>query len=259
MKMESYVEEIKLQLTGGLLDLEVDDAKIAQVVNSALRETQRYIDNTRIITIPFASCIDLQALENDQHIKISSVSRVFRTSSYNAVGDGTESITTPSDPLYLSQIQMLTGNGGNIGLLNSYVNNYAAYNTLLQVKNTTSTDLLFKEDKLDKKLYINALDNPANITIEYVPRFDTVEEVTSDYWIDVIMRLSVALMKIGLGRIRSRYTQSNALWTQDGETLLSEGNEELSALREQLRVASQLTYPIDYRGLTTLFFLMVWR
>ena len=57
--------------------------------------------------------------------------------------------------------------------------------------------------------------------------------------------LSVALMKIGLGRIRSRYTQSNALWTQDGEQLLNEGNEELTTLREQLRVASQLTYPID--------------
>ena len=98
---------------------------------------------------------------------------------------------------------------------------------------------------MDKKLYINTLDRPDSITIEYVPRFVAVEEVTSDYWIDIIMRLSVALTKIGLGRIRSRYTQTNALWTMDGETLLNEGNEELKELREALRVASQLTYPID--------------
>ena len=240
--MESYVEEIKLQLTGGLLELEIDDSKIAQVVNSALREVQRYIDNTRIITVPFASCIDLQQLEDDLHIKISSVSRVFRSQTYNAVNENGQMIT---DPLYLSQIQMLTGAGGNVGLLNSYVNNYAAYNTMLQVKNTTSTDMAFKEDKLDKKLYINALDTPVNVTIEYVQRFDNVEEVTSDYWIDIIMRLSVALMKVGLGRIRSRFTQSNALWAQDGETLLNEGTEELKDLREQLRAASQLTYPVD--------------
>lgn len=245
MKMESYVEEIKLQLTGGLLDLEVDDSKIAQVVNSALREIQRYVDLTRIITVPFASCIDLAEIEEENNIKISSVSRVFRTDSYNSTSNSDTTITSASDPLYMSQIQMLAGNGGNIGLLNSYVSNYAAYNTLLQVKNTTSTDMLFKEDKLDKKLYINALDLPTTITIEYVPRFVAVEEVTSDYWIDVIMRMSVALMKIGLGRIRSRFTQSNALWEQDGETLLNEGNEELNNLREALRTSSQLTYPID--------------
>ena len=246
MKMESYVDEIKLQLTGGLLELEVDDAHIKQVVNSAVREVQRYMDNTRIITVPFSSCIDLTKIEEDNNIKISSISRVFRTDTYNSSSDETTgSINAASDPLYMSQIQMLSGNGGNIGLLNSYVSNYAAYNTLLQVKNTTSTDMAFKEDKLDRKLYINALDTPTNVTLEYVPRNIAVEEITSDYWIDIVMRLSVALMKIGLGRIRSRYTQSNALWTQDGEQLLNEGNEELTTLREQLRVASQLTYPID--------------
>ena len=243
MKMEAYIDEIKLQLTGGLLDLEIDDAQIKRVVNSALREVQRYVDVTKIITVPFASCIDLQQVEDDNHIKISSVSRVFRTENYNSGGSST--VSGASDPLYMSQIQMLAGNGGNMGLLNNYVSNYAAYNTLLQIKNTTSTDLLFKEDKMDKKLYINTLDRPDRITIEYVPRFVAVEEVTSDYWIDIIMRLSVALTKIGLGRIRSRYTQTNALWTMDGETLLNEGNEELKELREALRVASQLTYPID--------------
>lgn len=244
MKMEAYVEEVKLQLTGGLLDLEVEDAQIARVVNSALREVQRYIDTTKIITVPFKSCVDLAEIEEEYNIKISSVSRVFRSQTYLST-DSNSSITTATDPLYMSQIQVLAGAGGNIGLLNNYVDNYAAYNSLLQIRNTTSTDLLFKEDKADKKLYINVVDIPSKITIEYVPRFDAVEEVTSDYWIDIIMRLSVALMKIGLGRIRSRFTQSNALWAQDGEQLLSEGNEELTNLRETLRVASQLTYPID--------------
>ena len=244
MKMEMYVDEIKTQLTGGLLELEIDDDHLKKVVNTAVREIQRYIDITKIITIPFASCVDLKRLEDELNIKISSISRVFRFQSYNGVGEETTSITAASDPLYMSQIQMLTG-AGNIGTINSYVGNYAAYNTMLQIKNTTSTDLLFKEDKLDRKLYINALDRPQKITIEYIPRFIAVEEITSDYWIDVIMRLSVALTKIGLGRIRSRYVQSNRLWTQDGEALLSEGNEELKELREQLRAASQLTYPID--------------
>jgi len=53
------------------------------------------------------------------------------------------------------------------------------------------------------------------------------------------------LTKIILGRIRTRFTQSNALWTQDGEKLLEEGNTDLKELREILRANSNLITPID--------------
>ena len=57
--------------------------------------------------------------------------------------------------------------------------------------------------------------------------------------------MSVAYAKQMLGRIRTRYTQSGALWTQDGETMLSEGKEELNALRTRLTEQAQYFYPID--------------
>ena len=57
-----------------------------------------------------------------------------------------------------------------------------------------------------------------------------VSEIVSDYWIDKLVLLATALTKVTLGRIRSRYTQSNALWSQDGEALLSEGNAAISLL-----------------------------
>ena len=103
------------------------------------------------------------------------------------------------------------------------------------MRNTMSTDLAFRYDRYTNKFYINTVDgHPSMITIEYVPRFDNVEEILSDFWIDMIIRLSVALTKVTLGRIRSRYVQSNALWSQDGDTLLQEGNAELTDLREKL-------------------------
>lgn len=78
--------------------------------------------------------------------------------------------------------------------------------------NTMSTDLIFRFDRHTKYLYINVGTNtPDYITIEYVPRYDDVDEIASDYWIDKLVQLSVALAKVTLGRIRSRYTQSNAL------------------------------------------------
>jgi hypothetical protein len=57
--------------------------------------------------------------------------------------------------------------------------------------------------------------------------------------------MAVALGKIALGRIRTRYTQSNALWQQDGQLMLEEGNSEYNDLRERLQASTQLCYPID--------------
>ena len=59
MKMQGYVDEIKLALTGGLLELEVSDDVIQKIVNSAMREVQRYITSTKIITLPYTKVIDL--------------------------------------------------------------------------------------------------------------------------------------------------------------------------------------------------------
>lgn len=237
MEMASYLNEIRLELTGNLLHLEIDDNTLTQVVNKAFREVQRYIDVTRLMTIPFTPCIDLS------NSKISSISKVFRTSGY--LGDQNSTNSLMADPMYAQQ-WMIFSNGGTMYNLNDWVMNYASWNTLLQLRNTATTDLAFRQDKQAKKLYINcALDRPDRITIEYIPFFTSVEDVDSDYWTDIILRLSVALTKIILGRIRGRFTQSNALWTMDSEQLLSEGTDELKSLRETLRINSQLGYSID--------------
>ena len=46
MQMQDYIDEIKLELTGGVLELELPDTTLAQVVNKALREVQRHITST---------------------------------------------------------------------------------------------------------------------------------------------------------------------------------------------------------------------
>lgn len=238
MNINAYIDEIKLKLTGGVLDLEITDEAISKTIYSAMREVQRYIDTTRTITIPYSSCIDLTSYN------VSSVSRVYRAEGYFAE-DGTAIGTSPGDPVYMAQIQMLSGNG-TINGLTEFTSNYAAWNTALQIKNTVSTDLAFRYDKSSEKLYINiAFDTPPRITIEYIPVYKDVDEITSDFWIDVILNLSTGLVQIMLGRIRSRFVQSNALWTMDGEAMLTEGNKLVDETREKLRQYAQLTYGID--------------
>jgi len=141
---------------------------------------------------------------------------------------------------------MVFSNAGTMYNLQDYVLNYAAWNTLTQVRNTISTDMAFREDKHAHRLYLNNnMSAPGMIAVEYIPKLSAVEDIKSDYWQDILIRMCIALTKITLGRIRTRFTQSNALWAQDGEKLLEEGNTELKELREVLRSNANLVFPID--------------
>lgn len=97
MKIEEIIEEIRLELTGYILDMEISDETIAATVKKALRELERYWDETTMITVPFARCIDLSGKEFEEHV--SSIVKVYRT-----VGVGNASdVSAASDPLYLQQ------------------------------------------------------------------------------------------------------------------------------------------------------------
>jgi hypothetical protein len=232
--MQSYIDEIKLCVTGGILELELSDDVLQRIVQSAMREMQRYICSTKIVTVPYKKAIDVKDM------KVNAIARVYR-----ADGTTSSSEDKTTDPVAVSLWQ-LTSNMGNMYNFTEYAYRYAAYNTLQQIGNTMSTDLAFFYDDASCKLYINTrLEEGSPITIEYIPRYDNVEEITSDFWIDVLMRLSKALTKITLGRVRGRYTQSNALWTSDAATMLQEGQTELTELRNYLQTNTQLLYAID--------------
>lgn len=257
MTIRDIIDEIKLELTGGVLELEIiDDTKpektdeeyakkydtLISVINKALRELERYWDETTLITVPAAQCIDYSTFgkEGSNYPQVSSIVRVYRT---HGVGENIGQNNYNLDPMYAQQ-WMLFSNGGTMYNLNDYVMNYASWMTLSQIRNTMSTDMSFKDDRHNSKLYISNFTNSI-VTIEYVPKLTKVDDIKSDYWKDILIKLSVALTKIVLGRIRTRFTQSNSLWTQDGERMLEEGNTDLKELREVLRTNSNLIYPLD--------------
>ena len=236
MTLQEIIEEMKLELTGGLLELEIPDETLAKVVNKCLRTLRRYIDTPKLITVPYAPCIDFSTFE------ATAITGVYRTEGY---GYSADTNTMVADPMYLQQ-WLIFSNGGSMYNLQDYVLNFSSYNTLLQMRNTLSTDLAYRQDINAKKLYINvAYDKPLYITIEYIPFYNKVEDIESVYWQDILCRLAIAETKIILGRIRTRFTQSNALWTQDGNTMLEEGNTELKELTDILATHSTLMYPID--------------
>lgn len=236
MRLADYISEIKLELTGGVLELEIPDTTISQLVNKAFREIQRYIDIPKFVTVPFSKCIDLEGWKH------SSILKVYRAEGFDSTSVNSSGL---NDPMYMQQWQIFS-NGNTMYNLNNYILNYASYATLVRLKNTLSTDMSWKEDKQGNKLYINcSSDFPKNVTIEYIPVYESVEEVEDDYWTDKIARLALALTKITLGRIRTYATQSNAIWALDGDTLLNEGNTEAAALRQELVDNMNFYVPID--------------
>ena len=239
MKLDDILSEIKIELTGYILDMEITDETLVSIVNKALRELARFIDETSMISCPFASCIDLDGEFFKE--KVSSIVKVYRT---EGTGDSASGVSVMNDPVQMAQFAIFS-NGGTMYNLQDYIMNYTSWMTLGKIKNTMSTELSFKEDKHNHKLYINNHNAPSMVTIEYIPKLTSVEDIQSDYWIDILIKYCVALTKVVLGRIRTRFTQSNALWTQDGDKILEEGNTELKELREILRVNSNMVYIID--------------
>jgi hypothetical protein len=239
VNLEYYINKTKFSVTGGILECELDDDKFAYIIEMALQELNRFYDSTQLVQVGSEKVIDLKKVEEDNKIQINSVSAIYRVKP-----NGTTSMSTGTDPMLLSQWN-LANNYYNYGSYR-WIYNYLAYNTTQQVSNTLSTDLDFKEDKLGRKLYVNFTNGDSSeLVIEYVPRLTNVEQVIGDYWIDILSRLSLAYAKIALGRIRTRYKQENAQWSQDGESILAEGKEELKAIEERLAAHANLFYPLD--------------
>ncbi len=236
MKLDELIEEMKIELFAcGILESELEDAHLKMIVKKATRELERYWDETTLITVPYASCIDLSGLD------YCSIKNVYR-----AVGIGGPEDTSPGmiDPVWAQQ-WMVFSNLGTMYNLQDYILNYAAWNTMSQIRNTMSTDLGWDQQIHDNKLYLNGTTHPDMITIEYIPKIKDVDQIKSVYWIDLLVRFCVAHSKVALGRARTRAKQSGALWEQDGDKLLEEGNAELEKLREQLSVNDSLCDPID--------------
>lgn len=243
MQMYYYIDFLKLMLTGDILQSEISDDTYIRAVNAALQELNRYYNVSQLINIGYStSCIDLAKIEEEHNIKINFVANIYRTEAIGSSNNSDGGLVTSTDPTYASYWTQC----GSYYLSSYKMYDYLSYNLANRLQNTTSTDLSFTEDQINRKLYVNfSQGDAANLTLDVVPVLENVEQINGNYWIDILRRMSLAYLKIILGRVRTRYTQSNALWTQDGEKLLQEGAEALNALRERLQMKADFTYPVD--------------
>ena len=128
MEASWFIEQIKFEITGGVLESELDDDGYKRIIDMTLQEVNRYYDETRFITVPASQCIDLE-----QYPDINTVSRIYRK---NGFGTSAEETTSFSDP---TQVQLFAL--GNSYYSNRYASNLIAYSTMQATLSTTSTDI----------------------------------------------------------------------------------------------------------------------
>ena len=107
MNIEYYVNRVKLELTGGVLQSEIDDDGFKNIVNLALQDLNRYYDQTALVQSSAGTCIDLAKLEEKNKIKIGSVAFVYR-----ANGTGLAGGAQTTDPVSVGFWNMAFGSRG---------------------------------------------------------------------------------------------------------------------------------------------------
>lgn len=225
MTMQDIVQQVGFQL-GIPANDNVEGLQLEQAVLIAFRELKGYMTTPVDLTVPYQNRLDLVKLG----IKTTEVLNV--QAAYPRIG-----------------LTMSTIDSGNVFQVAAAVNTYSAIGqtatvnidpimtemAMAQVRNTLSTDFQWKHDVDNQVVYCTHRDpRPTQVTITYVPDYQDVSEIKSTRWQNYLVRMSLAYMKVALGRTRSKYTVEGSNVSLDGDILLNEGNTELEAIRTEL-------------------------
>lgn len=238
---EQYVNFISTLLGGQTVDLELSDKEIGNLVDIALLKVKPYIGTTKLMTVNSSDAIDLSSKD------VYAVINVYRGSPIDAGEYTFNTDSDKSDDTILFSPSLFNYTNNLLGL--SSVDSIAITTLTNQVINQAygrSGDIDFDYDSEEEILYVDTGNSGTDaLTIEYIPNYDDVSQISEPFWINFILNYAVALTKIALGRARSKYRLNDLPYEMDGDTLLQEGNQELENLQNDLKELDDLNYFLD--------------
>lgn len=226
MLMEEYVSKINFML-GFPANKNIENVDISEAVDLAFTELREYMKTPVNKTVPYATRLDLKALG------INTVNVLYVQAAEPRLGLSLTSFDSSNVFQVAASVNMASGYGQGTGI---NIDPIMSQMALQQVRNALSTDLQWTYDQLNQVVYItHRAPIPATVTVRYVPIFSDVSEIVEPTWINYLLRMGLAFAKISLGRTRSKYIINGSNVTNDGDKLLSEGNAELEAVRNELK------------------------
>lgn len=226
MTMDEIVSQVTFLLGDLPADNGVDDMQPEQAVNIAFRELKRYMTTPTDKTVPYQSRIQLR--------KAGIITRrvLYVYASKPRIGLTMSSIDSGNVFQVAAAVNVYSAIG-NTSSIN--IDPIMTEMAMAQVRNTLSTDFQWKYDPGNDVVYVTHRDpKPSMITIRYTPDYQDVSEIVNPTWIDYLVRMSVAYMKLARGRRRSKYTVEGSNVSLDGDVLLNEANTEIDKIREEL-------------------------
>ena len=226
MLMDEYVSKISFML-GFPANRNNEQVDISQAVDIAFKELREYMKTPCNKTVPFATRLDLVALG------INTTNVLYVQAAEPRIGLSLTAIDS-SNVFQVAAAVNISSGYGNGNTLN--IDPIMSQLALQQTRNALSTDLQWSYDQPNQVVYVtHRAPIPATITIRYVPIFSDVSEIVEPTWINYLLRLGLAYAKISLGRTRSKYVIEGSNVSLDGDNLLTEGNAELEAIRNELK------------------------
>lgn len=219
MNTQSIQDSIRYALGYPVVQVELDDTQFSAAISRALNEIRPYITDTKLITV-----------EENQKIDLTSYNVEFVVQVYKIPQSSIDS----SDPFSFSGI-----------IINDDITDLTDFfesGLRDRVVGSVREDLSYRW--VAPYLYLDVgYPYSSEVTIEFVPKYDTVDKIEESYWDTMLFNFALAFSKETLGRIRGKHTVSNSPSQLDGSTLLNESREELIALRQKLREESESFFP----------------
>lgn len=225
MTMEEVVQQVSFML-GIPTNENTEDLQVEQAVLIAFRELKRYMKTPVDKTVPYSTRLDLVALG------IDTVNVLYVQAAKPRIGLTLSSIDSGN----VFQVAAAVNTYNSIGQTSSLnIDPIMSEIAMAQVRNTLGTDFQWHYDPNNQVIYCAHRDpRPSQVTVRYVPNFKDVSEIKSPIWVDYLVRLSEAYMKLALGRSRSKYTVEGSNVSLDGDVLLQEANSNLETIRAEL-------------------------
>lgn len=215
-----YLDDMRLAVPW--IEAEVADGEDVKILMMAFRELRRHIHEYADLTVNYAKRISLK------NYKVKDFLEVRRATTPPGLGLG-----SPNSNVFSSLAGTIPL--GSTAVLESYLDYHTETMLVQQIKNTYAHDLQYSYDEQNQMLYLSSNSPyPAQVTITYIPYYEDPSDIKTSYWQDWLRRLAIAHLKIYVGQKRSKMTIPGSPVQLNGESLLTEGREELKEIREYL-------------------------
>lgn len=218
ISIHEYLDDMHLAVPWS--EQEAGEGEDEKILLMAFREIKRHIREYADLTVYYQQRISLK------DYKVKDLIGVRRATTPPGLGVG-----SPTGSVFATLAGFVPIGGSAV--VQPYLDYYSETMLVQTIKNTISTDLQYSWDEQNELLYVSSnLPYPTQVTITYIPDYESPQDIKTSFWQDWMRRLAIAHFKIYIGEKRSKMKITNSPVQINGEAILAEGREELKECRD---------------------------